>query len=256
MIVSPIKISVLCPPQDDLFSKIKASSFRPKNGDIVAVSSKVVSIHEGRSVSKDATDKDALAKKESSLYLERKYVPGGHALHTITNGVLIRSAGIDESNGDGYFILWPKNPTRSAEIIRKFIIKTYKLKKVGVIITDSISTPLRRGAIGFALAWAGFDPLYDYRGSKDLFGRSFKFEQANLADALAASAVLVMGEGKEQTPLAIMRDVPAVVWKTRHTGLGWSSFVVPFKEDLFAPFLTKAKWKRGGSSVRNIDKSK
>ncbi len=255
MVISPIKISLLRPPQDDLFSKIKASKLRPQNGDIIAVSSKVVSIYEGRCISSLSIDKDTLAKKESSFYLERKYVPGRHALHTITNGVLIRSAGIDESNADGHFVLWPKNPTHSAKKLRDFFLKTYNLEKLGVIITDSISTPLRRGAIGFALAYAGFEPLYDYRGSKDLFGRAFKFEQANLADALAASAVLVMGEGKEQTPLAVLRNVPEVVWRPRRTNYGWHSFVVPFKEDLFAPFLSKAKWKKVRQKSK-IDKLK
>ncbi len=83
------------------------------------------------------------------------------------------------------------------------------------------------------------------RGAKDLFGRAFNFEQANLADALAASAVLAMGEGSEQTPLAILRNVPDAVWHSRKTNKGWHSFKVPMQEDLFAPFLTKAKWKKG-----------
>ncbi|HVV38739.1 MAG TPA: coenzyme F420-0:L-glutamate ligase [Candidatus Paceibacterota bacterium] len=249
MDITPIKIGLLVPPKDVLFSKIVASKLKPKNGDIIAVSSKVVSIHEGRCVPVTAATKDALAKQEAELYLERKYTPGRHALHTIINGVLIRSAGIDESNAKGHFILWPQDPMRSAKQIRAFLLKEYKLKQLGVIITDSISSPLRRGAIGFALAWAGFEPLYDYRGAKDLFGRKFNFEQANLADALAASAVLVMGEGSEQTPLAVIRNAPGIVWKGRKTNKGWHSFKVPLKEDLFAPFLTKAKWKKGKPSA-------
>ncbi|MDZ4226291.1 MAG: coenzyme F420-0:L-glutamate ligase, partial [Patescibacteria group bacterium] len=93
MEITPVKLGVLIPPKDDLFSKIKKSKLRLKNGDIVAVSSKVVSIHEGRCVDVRTTTKDTLAKKEALLYLERKYVPGKHALHTISHGVLIRSAG-------------------------------------------------------------------------------------------------------------------------------------------------------------------
>ncbi len=145
MEIIAVKLELLVPPKDDLFSKILASKLKPKNGDIIAVSSKVVSIHEGRCVSTALTDKDTLAKKEAELYLERKYTPGKHALHTILNGVLIRSAGIDESNANGHFILWPKDPMRSAKQIRAFLIKTYKLKQLGVIVTDSISSPLRRG---------------------------------------------------------------------------------------------------------------
>lgn len=124
-------------------------------------------------------------------------------------------------------------------------MREYKIKKLGVIVTDSISTPLRRGAVGFCLAWAGIDPLYDYRGEKDLFGRVFNFEQANLGDALASAAVAVMGEGNEQTPLAVIRNAPTHVWRSRHSSKLYKSFHVPMREDLFAPFLTKAKWKKG-----------
>jgi F420-0:gamma-glutamyl ligase len=105
--------------------------------------------------------------------------------------------------------------------------------------------PTRRGAIGFALAWAGFEPLYDYRRTKDIFGREFLIEQTNIADALAAAAVLVMGEGKEQTPLAILRDVPHVSSGPRRKSP--DAFQVPFTEDLFAPLLLKGPWKKGGS---------
>lgn len=245
MQITPIKLAVLTPPKDDLFLKIKQSKLRLKDGGVLAVSSKVVSIHEGRCVKASSTDKDTLAKREADIFLERKYVPGKNALHTITHNILIRSAGIDESNGNGFYILWPKDPMRSAAQVRRALMRAYKLKKLGVIITDSISTPLRRGAVGFALAWAGFDPLYDYRGEKDLFGREFQFEQTNYADALAAGAVAVMGEGSEQTPLAVIRNAPAHIWHSRHSKLGFRSFNVPLKEDLFAPFLTKAKWKKG-----------
>ena len=245
MEITPIKLSVLTPPKDDLFSKIKKSKLRLKDGDVIAVSSKVVSIHEGRCVSVNTTSKDTLAKREADFFLERKYVPGRNALHTVMHNVLIRSAGIDESNGNGYYILWPKNPMRSAAKMRVFLMREYKIKKLGVVIADSISTPLRRGAVGFALAWAGIDPLYDYRGEKDLFGRKFKFEQANQADALAVAAVLAMGEGSEQTPLAVIRNAPSHVWRSRHAGRTYRTFNVPMKEDLFAPFLTKVKWKKG-----------
>lgn len=246
MNILPVKIKAVIPPRDNLLLKVYASKFKPKNGDVIAITSKVVGIHEGRCVSTRMISKDALAKQEAALYLERKHTPGGFALHTIHHGVLIRNAGIDESNGNGYYILWPKNPRRSAQLLRQKLMKKYKLSKLGVLITDSISTPLRRGAIGFALAWDGFDPLYDYRGTKDIFGRTFVAEQSNLADALAAAAVLTMGEGGEQTPVAIIRNVPKAIWHPRHTNKGWNTFSVPLKDDLFAPFLTRAPWKKGG----------
>ncbi|MGC9602357.1 MAG: coenzyme F420-0:L-glutamate ligase [Minisyncoccia bacterium] len=244
MNIKPIKIGVLVPPKDDLVHKIIASSLKPKDGDIIAVTSKVVSINEGRCVRVGSIKKEALARRESSLYLNEK--PKWGSSFTITKGVLIRAAGIDESNGNGHYILWPHNPQRSAALLRKKLMQEYKLSRLGVIITDSISTPLRRGAIGFALAWTGFEPLSDYRGIKDVFGRPLQYEQANVADALAAAAVVIMGEGGEQTPLVVIRGVAEKIWHKRKSKGKWNKFVVPLKEDLFAQFLTKTKWKKGG----------
>ena len=245
MQITPIKLAVLTPPKDDLFSKIKKSKLRLKNGDVVAVSSKVVSIHEGRCVPVASVDKQVLMRREASLIATAKSRWGSG--FTINRGVLIRVAGIDESNAKGHYVLWPKNPMRSAVQIRKFLMREYKVRKLGVIITDSISTPLRRGALGFALAWAGVDPLCDYRGLEDLFGREIRVEQANMGDALAAGAVVTMGEGSEQTPIALIRNAPEKVWRSRHTKRGWGKFIVPLQDDLFAPFLMKVKWKNGRS---------
>jgi F420-0:gamma-glutamyl ligase len=103
--------------------------------------------------------------------------------------------------------------------------------------------PLRRGAVGFALAWDGFDPLRDYRGTPDLFGRSFEIEMANLADALAATAVLEMGEGTEKTPIVVLRGTKNIVFKNRSHAK--DQLVVPPEDDLFAPLLFAGrKWRR------------
>lgn len=248
MKIIPVKIELIRPPQDDLLAKIKKAGIRPKEGDIVAITSKVVSIWQGRCILQSSVrDKDTLIKKEADLYLERKYVPGRHVLHTIKNGALVASAGIDMSNAGGYYILWPREPQKTAAKLLRWFKKTYRLKRFGLIITDSRSMPLRRGVVGFALAWAGFEPLYDYRGRKDIFGRKFAMSQQNLADALAAASVLVMGEGKEQTPLAIIRGAPRVQPPQKKRGK-YKSLIVPMREDIFAPFLKKARWRMGGTS--------
>jgi dihydrofolate synthase / folylpolyglutamate synthase len=244
--ITPIRLSPLVPPKDELVSKICASKLRLRNGDILAVSSKVVSISEGRCVPTTSTTKAALIKKESQLfYAPKKTAKWGYQF-TITQGILCGSAGIDQSNGNGYFVLWPKDPRRSANKLRTALMKHYKLKKLGVVITDSTSRPLRRGAMGFALAWAGLDPLHDYRGTRDIFGQAIRVEQANTIDGLAAAAVLMMGEGSEQTPIALIRNAPERVFNGRHSSRGWNKFIVPLKDDLFAPFLNKAKWQKGG----------
>ena len=247
MEILPIKLRALMPPKDDLLAALRVSKLKLKDGDVLAISSKVVSIDEGRCVSASSTTKEVLIKKEAQLYTSPRHTERWGYLFTITHGILGGSAGIDLSNGNEHFILWPKDPAASAERLRKSLMKAYKVKKLGVVITDSTSRPLRRGAMGMALSWAGFEPLYDYRGEKDIFGRAIKVEQANLVDGLAAAAVLMMGEGSEQTPIALMRDVPEKVWKGRKTKMGWSKFIVPLKDDLFAPFFNTAKWKRGGT---------
>ncbi|MDP2593460.1 MAG: coenzyme F420-0:L-glutamate ligase [bacterium] len=246
MNIKAVKLDIVMPPQDDLLSKIRKSKLSLKEGDIVAVSSKVVSIWEGRVLPiKDWGKKDEIAKREAEKY-HISFLGGRKTFFTIKHSVLIRSCGIDSSNGDGYFILWPKNPKGSAEKLLAWFKKEYKVKKIGLIITDSHSIPLRRGALGFALARAGFEPIYDYRGKKDIFNNELKSSQANIADALASSAVLSMGEGAEQTPLAVIRDAPHInfgnVSKKKRP---FSSFEVPFDEDVFSVFLKAVKWKKG-----------
>lgn len=247
MEILPIKLAALVPPKDELVAKILASPLKLKDNDVLAISSKVVSIDEGRCVPSEQASKTDLIVRESQLYTQPKHTERWGYLFTITHGILGGSAGIDLSNGKDHFILWPKRPMQSAERLQKELMRAYKIKKLGIVITDSTSRPLRRGAMGFALAWAGFEPLYDYRGTKDIFGRAIKVEQANLVDGLAAAAVLMMGEGAEQTPIALIRNAPQKVWNGRKTKRGWSKFIVPLKDDLFAPFFETAAWKKGGA---------
>lgn len=209
---------------------------------MVAVTSKVVSIGEGRCVPTEKQSKDELAMIEADKYIPRKLAPHGLVMHTIKNNILIASAGVDESNGAGFYILWPKDPQSSAKKIWQFLTKKFKVKNLGVIITDSRLVPLRRGVVGVAIGYFGFLPLRDYRGKKDLFGRKFEMETSNLPDSLATAAVLEMGEGAEQTPLAVICDIPYIKFsKTFH------EFKIPEKEDMFYPLLSVVKWQKGGS---------
>ncbi len=242
MEILPIKTRVLKAPKDDLLEAIFASRLKLKDGDIVAISSKVVSIDEGNAVLLDSVDKRELIKQNSELYLE---APQNlyRTIFTIAKGVLVGSAGIDESNSNGYWVLYPKDPFNSAKRLRRALMKHYRLEKLGIIITDSMSIPLRRGAIGFALAWDGFRPLNDYRNQKDLFGRKFKFELANMADGIAAGAVAFMGEGSEGTPLAVVRGANVRFGSVRTK----DPLIVETADDIFAPlFFSKRKWKKGG----------
>lgn len=243
MTVRAIKTRKFLPPKDDLRDLLSSIKSLEENC-VVAVSSKVVAIAEGRCIPIGGISKDALAIQEADKYIPREMSPGGWVLHTVKNNMLIASSGVDESNGAGFYILWPKDPQKAAKKIWQFLSKKFKVKNLGVVITDSRLVPLRRGVVGLALGYFGFVPLRDYRGKKDLFGREFKMETSNLPDSLATAAVLEMGEGAEQTPLAIISDIPYVKF-----GKTFQSIKIAEKEDMFYPLLSAVKWKRGGNGI-------
>lgn len=248
MLVKAIKTRPFIPPKDDLFSLIKEgfSGLNLKEKSIIVVTSKIVSIWQGRCVKIESfKNKGDLIKKEADLYLERDRVPKGYVMLTIKNGILIPTAGIDESNANGYFILWPRNPFQAAKKIYNFIKKSYHLKNLGVIISDSHCVPQRIGIMGISIAYYGFYPLRDYRGTKDIFGRTMKISLSNIADSLAAAAVIVMGEGNEQTPIAIIEDVNSLKFKQFNPAQA-NPLEIDRNEDIYAPLLKAIKWKKGG----------
>ncbi len=250
MIFAPIRTEKLIPPEDSLDKLINPIIPQLKENMIVVITSKVVSIIEGRCLEIDKIkDKDQLIISEAKLYLERKHVPGKWLMHTIKNNLLIPTAGIDESNSNGYFILWPLNPLKSAEKLLILLREKSKVKNLGIVITDSHSVPLRRGLVGISIAHSGFKPLHDYRGEKDLFGRELEVSMSNIPDSIAAACVLQMGEGDEQIPAVLVSDLPKsieFVQKKFASGKPFSEFEVPIEEDLFRPFLTAVPWKKGG----------
>lgn len=170
-----------------------------KNGSVLVVSSKIVSLAEGRTA--DVKDRERLIKQESDWAKKTKKV-----WLTEKDGILMANAGIDESNGNGKIILLPKDSYRSAATLRTTLMKKCKVKKLGVIVVDSVPMPRRKGVVGIALGYAGFKGVRDYKGKKDLFGRTFKFASSNIADSLATSAMVTMGEGSERRPLVVIKD--------------------------------------------------
>jgi len=243
MQVFAIKTDILLPPNRDLIGLIKKVNPPLKDGDVLVIASKVVAIAEGRVVKRSEVNKDDLVKRDSEWYTERSATPGGVVMHGIVNGQLAVFAGIDPFGE--WYAQWPENPARSAEVIGEALKVEYSLTKLGVIIADSKSTPLRRGVIGGAIGWAGFTPLFDNRKRTDLTGRSSGGSQINVADAIAAAAVLVMGEGTEQTPLVIVRDAPYAFNESLPKKDVGTSYVVPLHEDIFAPFFDTNIWQKG-----------
>ena len=245
MIVKGIKTRKILPPKDDLFSAIKESIFDLKEKSIIVVTSKIVSIWQGRCIKIDKKfKKEELIKKEADFYIDAKNIPGVAVpiMLTIKDNILIPTSGIDESNANGYYILWPEKPFSAAKEIYNFIKKEYKLKKFGVIISDSHTTPLRTGIMGIGLAYYGFYPLRDYRGKKDIFGRKLKMSQTNIVDSLAASAVYVMGEGDEQMPLAVIEDAGDISFTAAQNE---HSLKISIDDDIYAPLLKSVNWEKG-----------
>lgn len=222
-----------------------------KERSVFVMTSKIVAICEGRLVKIGKIEKDTLIKREADYFLPLKESPY-HFYLTIKNNILLPSAGIDESNGNGYYILWPKNPQKTANEVRRYLKKRFSLQRVGVIITDSKTTPQRWGVTGIAIAHSGFKALNDYRGRPDIFGRKFTATQVSVMDGLAAAAVLAMGEGNEQTPLAIIEDIPLVRFQPRNpTQKELRELKIGIKEDLYAPLLTSVRWEKGRDNCIN-----
>lgn len=246
MIVTAIKTHKITAKDKDLFKILDKYLPKLEEKSVLAITSKIVSIAEGRLIKMNCIKKDELVKQEAQYYLPRnnKY----NVSFTITNGILAPTAGIDESNANGYYILWPRNPQKTANVVRGYLRRRFSLKNVGVIITDSKTSPMRWGVTSIALAYSGFKPLKDYVDKKDLFGRKFQFEKLSIIDSLATSASVTMGEGAEQTPMAVITDIPFVEFQDRNpTGKELKSLAISIDEDLYGPFLKNVKWKKGSA---------
>lgn len=215
---------------------------------VVAITSKVVSLCEGSVVSVEDATKEALVVQESQFYLPKEFNSYGFNF-TITRNTMIASAGIDLSNGNGKYILWPRDPQQSANVIRKHLSEIHHIKHLGVIIVDSKTIPLRWGTVGTSIAHSGFKALNDYRGTKDLFNYDMRVTKANIAEGLAATSVLAMGEGAESTPIVVIENPPHIVYQNRDpTPEELKDGSLTMEDDLYAPILKAAPWKKGQQS--------
>jgi putative folate metabolism gamma-glutamate ligase len=245
MIINAIKTEKIVSGAGSIFDVLDRTLATINEGSIVAVTSKIVSICEGNVVPKESINKEDLIVQEADYYLPASLSKYGYHF-TITDNTLISVAGIDESNGEGYYILWPKNSQKTANEIREHLQKKHGLKKVGVVITDSTCNPLRRGTVGISMAHSGFKSLRNYIGTPDLFGRPFGVTQANIAGGLAGAAVLAMGEGTEQTPLCVLTDLDFIEFQDRNPNLEeLAETTIEPEDDLFAPFLNAVTWQKG-----------
>lgn len=187
-------------PREPLVPFLESALPRLRDGDCVCVTSKIAALSQGRVASLNDRTKDEWIEIESDRDLKTPW-----CRLTLKNGEWCANAGVDESNAQGKLILLPKDPSRVARRVWRALRARYQLRNLGVIITDTRIYPLRAGVMGVSLAHAGFKGLRSYVGEPDLDGRPFAHTQVNVANALAVAAVLAMGEGGEQTPLAIIR---------------------------------------------------
>ena len=233
---------------DKLFDILDESLPKLQEKDVVVITSKIIAITQGRVVKNDGKiDKLELIKKEADYYLPEKYTTFGVHL-TIKNNIIIASAGIDESNGHGYYVLWPENLRETTNEIWQYLKKRHKVKQLGVLVTDSKLSPMRYGVSGICMSWCGFEPLRSYVGKPDIYGKPLRVEVTNVVDCLAAAAVLEMGEAYEQTPLAIINEISQMKFVNRTPTEGEIKMMrIEFGQDVFTALLTSVKWIKGGS---------
>lgn len=204
MMVTPIKTRIF-KEKEDIQQFIYDHVEKIAERSVLVIASKIVALSEGRIVPcKSKEEKDAIIQREADEAVRLVYT-----WMTLKDGQIMSSVGVDQSNiGEGKCLLLPQSPWETAFDLRLNIMNHYGLKKLGLIISDSRTVLMKRGAMGVALSYAGFEAIKEYVGEEDIYGREFLVEKANLAEGLAAAAVLAMGEGKEQQPLCVIEGAP------------------------------------------------
>ncbi|HVZ09192.1 coenzyme F420-0:L-glutamate ligase [Rhodopila sp.] len=229
-----VKTRPMLPPRDDLYAVLGDHLPPLREGDVLVITSKIVAIHQGRCVAMASVgDKEELVEAEADAWIPKASSKYGITL-AIKGGTLIASAGIDASNSKDHYVLWPDDPSGAAAEIGRWLKQRHGLQRLGVILSDSHCIPLRRGTTGITIGFYGFEALMDYRGTPDIFGRPLAVTLSNRADAMAAAAVGLMGEGAECVPVVIVRDWPDLVFNDQ---AGQDGFFIPPDEDIFSPLM-------------------
>jgi coenzyme F420-0:L-glutamate ligase/coenzyme F420-1:gamma-L-glutamate ligase len=247
--ITPLEGMPQVAPGDDLgtllIKALRRARYEPRQHDILVVTSKIVSKAEGRYLELDSIEPSPRARELAAVtgkdarLVEAVLRQSQEVLRAKTNvmivalrdGTVLANAGIDQSNLDrdaaSRVLLLPENPDRSARTLKEQL-DTHFRSDIGVIISDSVGRAWRLGTVGLAIGAAGVPALWDRRGEKDLAGRPLEITEVGFADAVAAAAVLAMGEAAEGRPAALVR------------GLSWSvparpasALIRPQQDDLF-----------------------
>lgn len=229
MLVTPIQTRVF-KEGEDLEAFILEHVTSVPDSSVLAVTSKIVALSEGRTA--DPKDREQIIRDESDFAMPTKYT-----WLTIKDGMIMASAGVDESNADGKLVLLPKDSFASAETLRTSLMRRFGLQKLGILITDSRLLPLRAGIVGVVHGYAGIKGVRDYRGMEDIFGRKMQYSRVDIADGLATAAVLEMGEGAEKQPLCIIENPPVEFTDT----IDRNELHIDIQEDVYKPLFDTLK---------------
>ncbi len=217
---------------DDLAALIARAAPHIADGDIVAITSKVVSKAEGR-VWRAGPGADAAGLREAAIASETVRVVaslGATRIVQTRHGLVLAAAGVDNSNSEpGTVVLLPTDPDASARTLRAALAGRLGVR-IGVIITDTLGRPWRIGQIDTAIGAAGLVPLLDHRGRSDSYGNPLEATMPAVADEIAAATDLVQ-EKLGNIPVAIVRGLAHLV--TEQDGPGATQLIRPTGEDMF-----------------------
>ncbi len=232
-----------------IFNALTAAKVELQDSDIITIATKIISVTQGLLINKDEIEVSDEAKEYAKVtqlspefmevaIRESDEVLGAciGALLTRRDGHVMPNAGADQSNAPlGSIIILPSNPSQIAQEIQHFLQDKFNCR-IGVIIGDSRVQPLRRGTSGLALGVAGFVPVIDDRGRKDLFGREMKMTSRAIADNLMSAAEILSGEVDEKVPIVLVRNAPIILTEEDLT----ETMSIPPKECMyFSTFLKK-----------------
>lgn len=220
---------------DDLASLIVAAAgpagLAFEDGDVLVVSSKIVSKAEGRTV--PANGRDAQISAESRRLVAARRTPGGLArIVEAAAGPVMAAAGVDNSNvAPGTVLLLPVDPDASARALRAALAEQTGLR-LGVIVSDTAGRAWRDGQTDFALGCAGLSPTEDLRGADDTHGQRMEVTVRAVADQLAGAADLVKGK-LSGIPVALVRGFGDFVLPVGDDGPGAAALLRPAATDWF-----------------------
>ncbi|HEV2451030.1 MAG TPA: coenzyme F420-0:L-glutamate ligase [Streptosporangiaceae bacterium] len=212
-------------PGMDLAELIEAAGAGLQDGDILVVTSKIVSKTEGRL--RQAAGRDQAIDAEGVRLVAQR---GDTRIVQTRHGLVLAAGGVDNSNTPpGTVVLLPEDPDASARRLRKDLAGRLGVR-VGVIITDTLGRPWRTGQTDAAIGAAGLVPVRDHRGHPDSFGKPLEVTQTAVADEIASAADLVKGK-TAGIPIAIVRGLGSFV--TTEDGPGAAALIRPPAEDMF-----------------------